>query len=151
MKEHGGERMSLEQNKALSRRALALWSNGETGSASEIFTPDYVNHQPHSADGAHTIHGLEKWTDFITKFRRAFPDFHDTIEDQVAEGDRVVTRFTSAGTHKGEGMNLPPSDKKIRWSGIAIDRIVNGRIAESWVSWDRFGMLEQLGAISRRT
>ncbi len=146
--------MSLEQNKALSRRALALWSNGETDSAGEIFTPDYINHQPHSADDAHgaqTIHGLEKWKGFITEFRRAFPDLHDTIEDQIAEGDRVVTRFTSAGTHKGEGMNLPPSNKKIRWSGIAIDRVANSRIAESWVIWDRFGMLEQLGAVSRRT
>jgi predicted ester cyclase len=133
------------------RRPDGLAIGRETGSASEIFTPDYVNHQPHSADHAPAIHGLEKWTDFITEFRRAFPDLHDTIEDQIAEGDRVVTRFTSAGTHKGEGMNIPLSNKKIRWSGIAIDRTANGRIAESWVIWDRFGMLEQLGAVSRRT
>ncbi len=143
--------MSLEQNKALARRALALWSNGETESASEIFTPDYINHQPHATDDAHTIHGLETWKTFITEFRRTFPDLHDTIEDQIAEGDRVATRFTSAGTHKGEGMNLPPSGKKLRWSGIAIDRIANGRIAESWVNWDKLGMLEQLGAVSPRT
>ncbi|HUC17052.1 MAG TPA: ester cyclase [Acetobacteraceae bacterium] len=143
--------MSLEQNKDLARRAIALWSTGEMDSASEIFTPDYINHQPHSTDDAHAIHGLEKWKDFIIDFRRAFPDLHDTIEDQVAEGDRVVTRFTSAGTHKGKGMNLPPSNKKIRWSGIAIDRIATGKIAESWVVWDKFGMLEQLGAASRCT
>jgi predicted ester cyclase len=143
--------MSIETNKSLSRRAITLWSSGDTDAANEIFTPDYVNHQHLPADNPEAVHGLENWKKLIVEFRRGFPDLHDTIEDQIAEGDRVVTRFTSTGTHKGRGiMNLPPTGKEAHWTGIAIDRIVGGRIAESWVNSDMLGMLEQLGAISRR-
>jgi steroid delta-isomerase-like uncharacterized protein len=69
------------------------------------------------------------------------------IEDQVAEGDKVVTRWTATGTHKGELMGIPPSGKKVRVTGIAIDRLEDGKIVESWSSFDQLGMLQQIGAI----
>ena len=85
---------------------------------------------------------------FVREFRQAFPDFYDIIEDQVAEGDKVVTRFTSVGAHRGPLMGVEPTNKQVRWSGIAIDRVVGGKIVEEWVSWDMMGMLQQLGAVS---
>ena len=81
-------------------------------------------------------------------FVKAFPDFHDTIDDQVAEEDKVVTRFTSTGTHRGALMGLQPTNKRASWMGIVIDRIEEGKIVEEWVSWDLFGMMQQLGAIA---
>ena len=87
---------------------------------------------------------------FAAEFRRAFPDFHDSIDIQVAEGDLVVTRFTSTGTHRGTFMGVEPTNKKLVWTGITIDRISGGKIVESWANWDMMGMMQQLGVISRR-
>lgn len=82
------------------------------------------------------IRSIQEWKNFVIQFHQAFPDFHDTIEDQIAEGDKVVTRFTSTGTQKGEIMGIQPTNKKVSWTGIAINRIENGKIVESWVNWD---------------
>ena len=92
------------------------------------------------------VRGTAAMKAFIVEFRRGFPDFRDTIEDQVAEGDRVVTRFTSRGTQLGPLMGIEPTGRKAAWMGITVDRIADGRIAESWASWDMMGMLQQLGA-----
>jgi predicted ester cyclase len=70
------------------------------------------------------------------------------IDDQVADGDKVVTRFTSTGTHRGALMGLQPSNKRASWMGIVIDRIEEGKIVEEWVSWDLYGMMQQLGAVA---
>ena len=94
------------------------------------------------------IRGTEAWKTFVREFRQAFPDFHDTIEDQVAEGDKVVTRFTSQGTQAGEFMGVPPTGKHVRWTGIVVDRIADDKIVESWGSWDMLGMPQQLGGIA---
>jgi hypothetical protein len=85
---------------------------------------------------------------FAAEFRRAFPCFHDSIAIQVAEGDLVVTRFTSTGTHRGTFMGVEPTNKKLVWTGITIDRISGGKIVESWANWDMMGMMQQLGVIS---
>jgi len=141
--------MSLEQNKALVRRVIdEVWSQGKLAAVDELYAADFVSHQHSHTAGRQDIRGLEALKTFVREFREAFPDFHDIIEDQVAEGDKVVTRFTSVGTHRGPLMGLEPTNKQVRWSGIAIDRIVGGKIAEDWVNWDMMGMLQQLGAIS---
>ena len=85
---------------------------------------------------------------FVAEFRRAFPDFHDSIDIQVAEGDLVVTRFTSMGTHRGTFMGVEPTNRELVWTGISIDRISGDKIVESWAHWDMMGMMQQLGAIS---
>jgi predicted ester cyclase len=93
------------------------------------------------------VRGVAALGAFVREIREAFPDFYDTIDDQVAEGDKVVTRVTSTGTHRGVLMDLQPTNKRASWMAIAIDRIEGGRIVEEWVSWDLFGMMHQLGAI----
>ncbi|MGH9845507.1 MAG: ester cyclase [Blastocatellia bacterium] len=140
--------MKTDQNKALVRRALEeVWSKGEVTAAPEIYAPGFVSHQ-HSHPNVRDVHGVDALVAFVREFREAFPDFHDTIDDQVAEGDKVVTRFTSAGTHRGALMGIKPAGKRASWMGITIDRIEEGRIVEQWVSWDLFGMMQQLGAVA---
>lgn len=138
--------MSLAENKMVARRALALWSKGNKEDPDQILSADYVNHQHHHRDSTQGIRGLGEWKKFITEFHNAFPDFHDEIEQQIAEGDMVATRFTSTGTHKGEIMGLAPTGKQATWTGTVIDRIAGGKIVESWVNWDLHGMLQQLGS-----
>jgi steroid delta-isomerase-like uncharacterized protein len=139
--------MSVTGHKDLARRAIGLWSRGNTDRPEEIFAPDYINHQHHHPDSAETIRGIGPWKQFIGSFHQAFPDFEDKIAAQIAEGDLVATHFISSGTHRGEIMGLAPTGKRATWTGIAIDRIADGKIAESWVNWDMLGMLQQLGAI----
>jgi steroid delta-isomerase-like uncharacterized protein len=141
--------MTLEQNKALVRRVLdEVWSQGKLAVVDELYAADFVSHQHSHAEGPQDVRSLDALKAFVREFREAFPDFHDIIEDQVAEGDKVVTRFTSVGTHRGPLMGLEPTNKPVQWLGIAIDRVVGGKIAENWVSWDMMGMLQQLGTVS---
>ncbi|MFP5405058.1 MAG: ester cyclase [Gammaproteobacteria bacterium] len=138
--------MSLDQNKALSRKAIELWSSGDTTIVDQLFAADYVNHQHNHPNSPQVVRGIQAWEKFVTEFHEAFPDFLDTIEDQVAEGDKVATRFTSRGTQKGEIMGIAPTDRQASWTGITIDRIENGKIAETWGLVDTLGMLQQLRA-----
>jgi len=139
--------MSLSQNKDLARRAIKLWTQDTKDNVEEIFASDYVNHQQHLPDGGNAIRGLDAWKQFISTFHQAFPDFEDQIVTQIAEGDLVATQFVSSGTQKGEIIGVRATGRRASWTGIVIDRIANGKIAESWVNWDKFGMLQQLGAV----
>ena len=84
---------------------------------------------------------------FAAEFRKAFPDFRDSIDIQIAEGDMVATRATSRGTHRGMFMGVEPTNKELSWTGITIDRIAEGKIVESWATWDMMGMMQQLGVV----
>lgn len=139
--------MSLESNKAIAKKALELWNSNNMKNLEEIYSPNCVFHQHHHPQSSRDIKGTTEWKKFINEFRQAFPDFQDTLEDQIAEGNKVVTRFTSRGTHKGEFMGFDATNKKLVWTGIAIYRIENSKIVESWVNWDMAGMLEQMGVI----
>ena len=83
---------------------------------------------------------------FATEFRRAFPDFHDSIDIQLAQGEMVATRATSRRTNRGVFMGIEPTNKELSWTGITIDRISEGKIVESWTNWDMMGMM-QLGVV----
>jgi steroid delta-isomerase-like uncharacterized protein len=139
--------MSLSQNKDLARRAIKLWMQGSKENLEEIFATDYVNHQQHLPDSSEAIRGLDAWKEFISTFHQAFPDFEDRIVTQIAEGDLVATQFVSSGTQKGQIMGIPATGRRASWTGIVIDCIANGKIAESWGNWDMFGMFQQLGAV----
>jgi steroid delta-isomerase-like uncharacterized protein len=139
--------MSLSQNKDLVRRAIELWTQGSKETPEQIFATDYVNHQQHHPGSTEAIRGLNAWKQFIATFHQAFPDFEDRIITQIAEGNLVATHFVSSGTQKGEIIGIPATGRRARWTGMVIDRIANGKIAESWVNWDMFGMFQQLGVI----
>jgi steroid delta-isomerase-like uncharacterized protein len=133
-----------EENKATFRRYVEEVGNqGNLDLADEIFDR-YRAHQP---DGSVLERGPEDVKRFMGEFRNAFPDFHITIEDQISEGDKVVTRWTMRGTHEGEFRGIAPTGKQITVTGIGIFRFSDGKVVESWDNFDQLGMMQQLGAI----
>jgi steroid delta-isomerase-like uncharacterized protein len=134
-----------EHNKTISRRAVEEpFNKGNLDVVDELGAPSFVNHDPSSPED---IRGVEGFKEFINTYRSAFPDLRVTIEDQIAEGDKVVSRWSARGTQKGELQGMPPSNKQATVTGISIDRLEGGKIVESWNNWDTLGMLQQLGAI----
>jgi len=136
--------MSTEDNKAIVRRFYEeVWTQGNLAAADELTTADIVNEtlQP-------PVHGLESLKQFVMIYRTAFPDFHFTLEDLIAEGDKVTVRFTCTGTQRGELLGIPPTGKRVTLTGIDIVRFADGKFAESWTNFDALGMLQQLGVIS---
>jgi predicted ester cyclase len=138
--------MSLEQNKELARAAIAFWTTGDREWAGEVFAAGYVM-RPHQHPGGASDLDVAAMKAPAAEFRRGFPDFHDTIDLQLAEGDLVAARFTSTGPHLGTFQSIAPTGRRLSWTGMVIDRIEGDRIVESWGSWDQLGMLQQLGAV----
>jgi steroid delta-isomerase-like uncharacterized protein len=134
---------NAEENKAL---VLRHWeevvSKGKLDLIDEIFAPDFVAHE---AD--QDIRGPEGVRQFILMLRAAFPDLQVTVEDVLAEGDKVVQRWHGHGSHQGELMGLPPSGKRISVAGMTISRFEEGKVAEEWELYDMMGMMQQLGAL----
>lgn len=134
-----------EQNKMLARRAVEeVWNRGDFAVVDELVASDIV---VHASTPAGEIHGAEGIKQFYAALRKAFPDIHFTIEDQIAEGDRVVTRWTARATHTGEFQGIPPTGKQGRLTGIDIDRFANGKVVECWPNADELGLLQQLGVL----
>ena len=133
----------MGSNKELSARFTDLFSTGDTEAAREILHPDVSVHGATAED----IQGRDQAIGFITAYRSAFPDAKSVVEDQIEEGDKVVTRWTARGTHKGDLNGIAPTGKPYVISGVTIERIADGRIVEVWVNKDDLGMLKQIGAI----
>jgi steroid delta-isomerase-like uncharacterized protein len=130
------------EHKAVVRRFIGQAFNaGDLAIIDELMTPDYVLH------GVPEARGPEGMKHFVTMYRGAFPDYMCTVEDQIAEGDKVVTRWTVRGTQKGELMGIPPTGKQVTLPGVVVDRIANGQLVETWLQADVLGMLQQLGII----
>ena len=136
--------MSVEENKANTRRAVEeFWNKGKMELLNEFWATNYVHHDPTNPE----INDLEGFKQWVIMSRTAFPDLHVTIEDIIAEGDKVVTRWTVRGTHKGELGEIPPTGKEVTFTGITIDRFDGGKSVESWWNDDDLGLLQQLGVI----
>ncbi len=132
-----------EQNKMLVRRTLEeVYSQGHLAVVDELVASDFVIHTP-----SEEIRGPEGTKQFVAALRTAFPDIHFTVEDQIAEGDTVVTRWTARGTHTGEFQGLPPTGKQVRLAGTDIDRIADGKAVECWANVDELGLMRQLGVL----
>jgi predicted ester cyclase len=135
--------MSTEQNKALFRRLMEeVFDRGNISLIDELFAPDFVEHEelpPGIPAGSEGVKQLS------TMFRSAFPDFKATIDDMIAEGDKVVVRGTWSGTHEGEFMGIPPTGKRVSFGVIDIVRIAGGKFVEHWGQMDNMGLMQQLG------
>jgi predicted ester cyclase len=135
-----------EQNKALLRRGLEEgWHQGKLEVFDEHVAANCVFNIPSLPDGKST--GPEAYKQHVQMFRAAFPDIHATINDQVAEGDKLVTRYTVTGTHKGALMGIAPTGKRITATGICIARYQSGKLVEWWENVDTLGLLQQLGVV----
>ena len=136
--------MATDDNKAIVRRFIEEVFNQRNVEAVDTYmASDYVDYVippgvPPTREG---------FKQFISMFLAAFPDFHYTIEDEIAEGDKVVNRLTARGTQQGELQGIPATGKQATWSEIHIGRMAGGQLVEHWGSIDQLGMLQQLGVI----
>ena len=127
-----GRRTVSEENKAISNRVAEAIGRGDLEAFDELMAPDLA----------------EEFKQSIAELRRAFPDYAGTNVEQISEGDKVANRFVFLGTHLGEYMGVAPTGRRVEFVGNSIDRVVEGRVVESWVEMDRLGVLKQLGALS---
>ena len=140
--------MQPEENKTVIRRFLKeVFEGGNLELVDELFAPDYVLHDPAVPD---EVRGPEGIKQYVSMYRSAFPDTHFTVEDQVAEGDRVVTRWTGQGTQQGELMGISPTGNQVTVTGIEFDRVSEGKMQETWVNYDALGMMQQLGVLPQQ-
>ncbi len=137
--------MSAEENKALARRVIEeMFNKGNLDVADELLAPDYVDHDPAMPED---IRGPEGFKEYVSAFRSAFSDLHVEIEDQIAEGDLVATRWTGTGTHDGEFAGIPPTGNRVTLPGMEIVRISDGKLVEGWEGYDSMTMMRQLGVV----
>jgi steroid delta-isomerase-like uncharacterized protein len=138
--------MSTEENKAVVRRIWEAFNKGQEAAMAaldELCTPDYVWHGP-GVFGDMDVAAIKQ---MMPAFFTAFPDQRYTVEDLIAEGDKVVSCYTFRGTHQGEFLGVPATGKVATWTGILISRFAGGKDVEDWESFDALGLLQQLGAI----
>jgi steroid delta-isomerase-like uncharacterized protein len=134
-----------EPNKAIIRRLIEeLWNKGNLSLADELFAPNYEHHDASTLDFGR---GPESEKKRATLYRAAFPDLRLTIEEIIAEGEIVMTRWSCRGTHKGDLSGIAPTGKQFNISGVTIARLANGKLAEGWVNWDALGLMQQLGIV----
>ena len=134
---------SIEQNKELLRKAVEeVWNKGNFDNMKEMVSDDFVIHFPREK-----LCGVEDIKQFYTALRKAFPDIHFTIIDQVAEEGKVVTHWSATGTHKGEFKGIPATGKKVTFTAMDIDKISDGKFTECWTNMDELGLMQQLGVI----
>ena len=135
--------MSIDVNKALVRRYYdEVWNRWDLGVAGELIAPDIAFRGSLGV----AVRGLDGFKAYVALVRRAFPDFHNTVEELIAEGDRVAARLTYRGTHAGPLFGLAPTGQAVTYGGIALFRIAGGRIVDGWVLGDTLGLLRHLGA-----
>lgn len=133
-----------EALKAIARREVEMFSTGDFSIADEIYSEDYVGHDPAKPE---PIRGIEGAKEEAAGYRAAFPDLTLTIDHQVAEGEYVVTRWTARGTHEGDLEGIAPTGVKATTGGISIVRVVDGKIVEDYTQWDALGLMTQLGVV----
>ncbi len=131
-----------KENKAISRKFFGMFERGDSSMADEIVATDYYNH-----DAPDPNIGLEGVKAAVTTFKKAFPDAQVNIAYQLAEGDKVVSRYTWSGTHQGEFYGVPATGKRVNWTVTATFRIADGKIREAWLNSDQLGLMQQLGVV----
>ncbi len=133
----------LEQNKALGRQMIeAVWNDQDYAVVDAHVTSDFIGHST-----PQDIHGQEGYKQFFTMLHQSFPDIHFTIEDVIAEADKVVIRWTVRGTHRGEFMGVPATGRSVAMPGMTMGRMANGKVVEGWTNWDTLGLMQQLGVV----
>lgn len=133
-----------EENKALIQRFVEeAFNRGNLDVIDEIYAPKFFSYDL----GAEEERSPEDAKQFVSMYRSAFPDGRTTIEDLIAEGDKVAYRWTYRGTHQGELIGITPTGREVTITGITINRISEGGIQEEWNNFDQLGMLQQLGVV----
>jgi predicted ester cyclase len=140
---------TTDELKTIARRVIEeIFSEGRHEVADEIISPDFIGYDAALPEPNRGIEGIKQ---SAAGYRAAFPDLTLSVDQQVAEGDTVVTRWTGRGTHEGDLFGIAPTGKQTTVTGISIDRIVDGKVVEDHTNWDTFGLMQQLGAIPSPT
>jgi steroid delta-isomerase-like uncharacterized protein len=132
--------MSIDSKDVARRLLEEAFNRGNLDVIGELIHPDLVYHAP---DG--DIRGLEGARQLVIGMRSDFPDFHVAVEDVLAEGDKVVVRFTDSGTYQGHEFGVTAMGKQVTWTGVDIFRVADGKIIEGWGVGDMLGLMRQLG------
>jgi steroid delta-isomerase-like uncharacterized protein len=135
--------MSEEKKQFMQRFVEEVINQKNLAALDELVAAAFLEHLPFPGQGP----GREGVKDAISGFFSAFPDLHWTIEEQIAEAEKVVSRFTMTGTHRGEFLGIPPTGRSIKIWGVVIDVVRDGKFAESRIIMDSLALLQQLGAI----
>ncbi len=137
--------MSTEESKAIARRVNdEVWSKGQLDVIDELIADEFVA----TVIGApEQIRGPQGFREFVVMYRKAFPDLRITIDEQIAEGETVVTRWTATGKHEGELMGMAATGKQATTAGINVNRVSGGKLVEGWGLFDQLGLLQQIGAV----
>ncbi|MFN2493042.1 MAG: ester cyclase [Pyrinomonadaceae bacterium] len=137
----------MEQNRALMIRWFEeVWNKGRADGVVEMFATDGIAHGL-SDDDKNPVRGPEHFKEFHAKFREAFPDITVTVEDTVAEGDKVAARCSVRASHTGDSLGIAASHALVDFTGIAIIRVTDGKIVEAWNNFDFMKMNKQIGII----
>ena len=137
--------MSTAQNEAKTRRYFnELWNERNFGVIEDWIAPDYVGYY---SGFPHELRGVQGFKDMANALLSALPDLRMTVEDVIASDDRVVTRFTASGTHKGELQGFAPTGASVAMTGIGIERYADAKCVEEWVNSDDLGLARQIGAL----
>jgi steroid delta-isomerase-like uncharacterized protein len=133
--------MSTASNKTIARRYFEdIWNKGDLAAVDELMAANVVGHVPGT-----TLHGLETLKQRVSALYTIYAEPRFTVEDQIAEGDKVLTRWTFQGKHTGEYMGAAPTGKQVTVTGMNLFRLTGGKIAEIWLNADDLGELQQLG------
>ena len=136
--------MPAEENKDIMRRYFGVFEQGNIDLLDELLASDYLNHTPATPEvptGPEGVKGV------VSMFRGGIPDLRVVVEDMIAEGDKVVTRYTMEGTHGGELFGVPPTGQQLSIKSISVERVSEGKIREHWRITDSLEMMQQLGLV----
>jgi steroid delta-isomerase-like uncharacterized protein len=133
-----------ENHEAIARRTIEeVWNKGKLEAIGELFTTGYVNNDP-----LNTTKGMEAYTNFVKKYRVAFPDCRLDIDEMISSGDTVVVRWRYTATHKGPLEGVAPTGRRVTGTGITINHFSGDRIREAFINWDSLGLMQQLGVVT---
>lgn len=133
---------SSQNTKTVLELIAAAWNRGDVAAIDRAVAEDHIEHEPEGDEI-----GRDHLADTIRAYRAAFPDLHMSVDDQIADGDRVVIRWTATGTHHGELNGIPATGRTATVSGVFIHKLAGGRVTESWSIFDQPGLLAQLGVL----
>ena len=134
----------LADMKVLVRRLFEeVWNQGNLAAIDELFAPSYIRYDPAAPEAK----GLAGFKQLVVMLRTAFPDLHFTLEEIIAEDDKVMTRALLRGTHRGEYLGIAPTGKPVAVMGMVVLRIAQGKFQEGWLMMDNLGLLQQLGMV----
>jgi steroid delta-isomerase-like uncharacterized protein len=132
-----------EENKAIVHRWVEAFNEGNLDAVDELLTDSYVRHDPNSPE----VRGPEEEKQLRAMYRSAFPDLRFSVEDMVAEDDKIATRLSISATHEGELLGIPPTQRRLSFTAMELYRLEGGKIDEQWVNVDTLGMMQQLGVV----